>query len=334
MIEYLKKVGVGKRRFKDLSQEEAYTAEKMINEGNASPLQIGAFWSAERIKYASTEELKGFLKYHRENMEVVKTTVKPLDIAINYDGKDRSLHILPASIFIAVGTEIYIGGHGAEGIPSKYGVSYHQILEKMGAKTPSKIDTVKKSLEETGFGFVHQRLFAQKLFNLLPKRKEFGLRTYHNTMERMLNPYDTDKIITGVSHPPYIEKYTELAKYSGMNKITVFKGLEGGVEPFPNHETKLFIDGKESLIVHPDSINKEIVLQKIPMEENSKICISVLKEKRTPFTPFAILTAALLILAYRKTDEFEKAKDLAQESLLSGKAYEKFKKYCQIVEGG
>ncbi|MBK3332254.1 hypothetical protein GWK41_04135 [Persephonella atlantica] len=334
MIEYIKKVGAGKKRFKDLTTEEAYQVEKLISEGKATDLQTGAFWSAERIKYASVEELKGFLKYHRENIKTVDTEIKPLDIAVNYDGKDRSVHILPASIFIGAGAGTYIGGHGAENIPSKYGITYHQILEKMGARTPSNIDTVKKTLEKTGFGFVHQRVFAQKLFNLLPKRKEFGLRTYHNTMERMLNPYNTDRVITGVSHPPYIEKYTELARFAGMNKITVFKSLEGGVEPFPNHETKLFIDGRESLIVHPEGINKKIILQKLSPEENSKICISVLKEKETPYTPFAVLTAALLVIAYRKTESFEEAKELAQESLLSGRAYEKFKKYCEITQGG
>ncbi|MDQ7055615.1 MAG: hypothetical protein Q9M89_03660 [Persephonella sp.] len=332
MIEYLKKVGAGKKRFKDLSEKEAYSVEKLINEGEATDIQTGAFWSAERIKYASVEELKGFLKYHRENMKAVSTDVKPLDIAINYDGKDRSVHILPASIFIGAGAGIYLGGHGAEDIPSKRGITYHQVLEKMGAKTPSSIDTVKETLEKTGFGFVHQRIFAQKLFNLLPKRREFGLRTYHNTMERMLNPYNTDRVITGVSHPPYIEKYTELAKYAGMEKVTVFKSLEGGVEPFPNHETKVFIDGEENLIIHPDGINKELILKKITLEENSRICLSVLEEKNTPYTPFAVLTAALLIMAYRKTENFEEAKTLAQESLFSGKAYERFKKYCEITE--
>jgi len=329
MIEFLKKVGAGKKRFKDLTRKEAYDAEKMITDGKATDLQIGAFWSAQRIKYASVEELKGFLDLHTEYMTTIDTQIKPLDIAINYDGKDRSIHILPASIFISAGTGIYLSGHGAEDVPSKYGITYHQIIEKMGAKTPEKIDTVRKLLEKTGFGFIHQRLFAQKLFNLLPKRREFGLRTYHNTMERMLNPFKTDKVITGVSHPPYIQKYTELARYVGMERITVFKSLEGGVEPFPNHETDIYLNGKK-LTVYPEGIKKELILRKVSPEENGKICISVLKNENEDLIPFAVLTASILIMAYGNTQDLTEAKQMAEESLKSGKAYEKFKKYCEI----
>ena len=333
MIEFLKKVGAGKKRFKDLAREEAYSAEKMIIEGKATDLQTGAFWSAQRIKYASVEELKGFLDLHRKHATFIDTEIKPLDIAINYDGKDRSVHILPASIFISAGAGVFLSGHGAENVPSKYGITYHQILEKMGAKTPKKIDTVKKLLEKTGFGFAHQRLFAQKLFNILPKRREFGLRTYHNTMERMLNPFKTDRIITGVSHPPYIQKYTELAKHVGIERITVFKSLEGGVEPFPNHETVINLGGKR-ITVYPEGIKKELILRKVSPEENGKICLSILKNKDKDHTPFALLTASILIMGYGLTDNIDEARQMAQDSLRSGKAYERFKRYCEVSKEG
>ncbi|WP_457626521.1 anthranilate phosphoribosyltransferase [Persephonella sp.] len=331
MINFLKKVGAGKKRFKDLSVEEAYLAEKEIIENRATDIQIGAFWSAERIKYASVEELKGFIDLHREYMDYIETDIKPVDIAINYDGKDRSVHILPASIFIASGAGVFLGGHGAENVPSKYGITYHQILELMGAKIPEKKETIRKSIEETGFGFAHQRVFAQKLFNLLPKRREFGLRTYHNTMERMLNPYKTDKLITGVSHPPYIQKYTHLAQHVGIKRITVFKSLEGGVEPFPNHRTEIHIND-HTFTLHPENIKKELILKKISPEENAKICLQILKNENPECEPFAVLTASVLITAYGITDSIEKAKELAEESLFSGKALEKFKRYTEITQ--
>ncbi|SNZ08564.1 anthranilate phosphoribosyltransferase [Persephonella hydrogeniphila] len=331
MIDFLKKVGAGKKRFKDLSREEAYKAEKEIVENKATDIQIGAFWSAERIKYASVEELKGFIDFHREHICFIETDITPLDIAINYDGKDRSVHILPASIFIAAGAGAFLGGHGTENVPSKYGITYHHILELMGAKTPEKIDVIKKSLEETGFGFAHQRVFAQKLFNLLPKRREFGLRTYHNTMERMLNPFKTDRVITGVSHPPYIQKYTELAKHVGIKRITVFKSLEGGVEPFPNHETEIYINNQK-LTIYPEGIKKELILKKLSPEENAKICLQILKNEKSEYIPFAILTASLLIMAYGITDNTEEAIERANESLNSGEAFERFKKYTHITQ--
>jgi len=331
MLQFLKKVGAGKKRFKDLTQEEAYTAEKSIIDGRATDLQTGAFWSAERIKYASINELKGFIDAHREYMDFIDLPVKPLDLAVNYDGKDRSVHILPASIFIATSCGVYLSGHGAEKVPSKYGITYHQVLEKMGAKTPAKKETVVKALTETGFGFAHQSLFAQKLFNLMEKRREFGLRTYHNTMERMLNPFRTDRVITGVSHLPYIQKYTELARYVGMEKITVFKSLEGGIEPFPNHETKVFFNGRET-VVYPEGIDKNAVLRRITAEENGRLCLDLLQGKDRQLEEFALLTAGILMVAYGLYDSLPEAVEMGREALHSGKAYEKFKKYAEITE--
>ncbi len=331
MIEYLKIIGIGKKGAKDLTLNQAYEAEKMILNGKATDIQTGAFWSVIRYKYASIEELKGFLKANMENNDFLEVDIKPLDIAINYDGKNRTVHILPAAIFIASGGGAFISGHGAEDVPAKYGIPYYKILESMGCKTPEKKDTILKSLEKAGFGFYHQRLFNKKLYGLLPKRREFGLRTYHNTIERMLNPFKTDKVVTGVSHPPYIFKYFEIGKFAGFKRITVFKSLEGGVEPFPNHETKIFLND-ENFVIYPEGVIKEFILRRISPDENGKICISILKNEDKKFTDFALLTAGILLLAYGVVQNFDEALSLAEDSLRSGKAYDKFRKYVQITE--
>ncbi|WP_457623178.1 anthranilate phosphoribosyltransferase [Persephonella sp.] len=333
MLEYLKIIGIGKKGAVDLTVDQAYEAEKMILDGKATDIQTGAFWSVIRYKYASIEELKGFLKANMENNDFLETGIKPLDIAINYDGKNRTVHILPASIFIASGAGAYISGHGAEDVPAKYGTPYHRILELMGCKTPQSKETILKSLEVSGFGFYHQRLFNKKLYDILPKRREFGLRTYHNTIERMLNPFKTDKVITGVSHPPYIFKYFEIGKFAGFKRITVFKSLEGGVEPFPNHETKIFL-GDNEVIVYPEGVIKEFILRRISTEENAEICLSILKNEDQKYTNFALLTAGILLIGYGLTDKLDEALSLAEESLKSGKALEKFKMYAKITGEG
>ncbi|WP_457644641.1 anthranilate phosphoribosyltransferase [Persephonella sp.] len=333
MIEYLKVIGIGKKGSKDLTLNQAYEAEKMILDGGATDIQTGAFWSVIRYKYASIEELKGFLKANMENNDFIETDMKPLDIAINYDGKNRTVHILPASIFIASGAGAYMSGHGAEDVPAKYGVPYFKILEFMGCKTPESKDIIIKTLEKAGFGFYHQRLFNKKLYGILPKRREFGLRTYHNTIERMLNPFRTDKVITGVSHPPYIFKYFEIGRFAGFERITVFKSLEGGVEPFPNHETKISLNDK-NIVVYPEGVVKEFILRKISPEENAKICLSILKNEDRKYTNFALLTSGILLMAYGITENLDEAVSLSEESLKSGKAYEKFKIYAQITGEG
>lgn len=58
MISLLKEVGRGKRGARDLTYEEALQAAESILTGTATPVQIGAFLAAERIKMESVEEIR------------------------------------------------------------------------------------------------------------------------------------------------------------------------------------------------------------------------------------------------------------------------------------
>ncbi len=331
MIELLKKIGTGKKHSKDLTKEEAFEAEKFILEGKTTDIQTGAFWAFQRIKYPSLEELEGFIDANKVFLEKINTEIKSLDLAVNYDGKNKSLHILPASIFIAVSTGIFLSGQGEEDVPSKHGITYQSVLKHMGLKLSDSIPVFKKTLENIGFGFLYQRVFASKLYNLLPKRRQFGLRTYHNTIEKILNPLDTDKVIVGFTHTPYKEKYEHLSRYIGFKRITIVKGVEGGIEPFPDRENQIFVNGKTIPL-------EKKIYEKVPpsvsLEENAKICLDILKNGENPYTDYAVLTAGILIVAYGKTESIEEAVYIAEEGLKSGKAYERFKAYRDILEEG
>ncbi len=333
MLSYLKKVGVGKKHWKDLSYQEAYEANRKIINGEASDIQIGAFWEAIRLKYASLEELTGFLDSLKEDTEFVDTSdFKPLDLAVNYDGKDKSFHILPASIFIACGAGAKIVGHGNENVPSKNGITYHQVLNAMGCSYIKCKDELLKALEISGFSFYHQKYYNPKLSALLHKRREFGLRTYINTVEKIINPFKTTKVLVGFTHSNYLEKYIQLGYHSGFKDIYVVKGLEGGVEPFPDKETKIQTNKIISFSILPKENNENNIFytRNINVKENAEICISVLKNNDSPFKDWAILSAGLIIVASGLTSDMKDAVSMAEESLKTGTALESFELYRSI----
>ncbi|NPA53001.1 MAG: hypothetical protein GXO22_08910 [Aquificae bacterium] len=335
MIQYLKKVGVGKERSKDLSYEEAYDANKKVLNAEATDIQIGYFWGAMRMKYETDEELFGFLSSLKEEVDFVDSDeLCPLDLAVSYDGKNRSVHILPASIFIATGAGIKIVGHGNEKVPSKFGVTYHEILNAMGCLNISNPDEILKALELSGFSFYHQKFMNPKLASLLPKRQEFGLRNYLNTVEKMLNPFKTTKVIVGVAHNPYISKYIQLGLYSGYKEIFVVKGLEGGIEPFPNKDTKIVTNKIFSLTIRPKELQIEATptSQQLSIEENANLCLQILKNQQTPFNNWSLITAGLLLIAYGVTEDLKHAVDMAEDSLKTGAAYESFEIYRSLTK--
>ncbi len=331
MYKYLKKIGVGKERWKDLTYEEAFEANKKILNAEATDIQIGAFWGVMRVKYANIEELKGFIDSLREETHYIETDeFQPLDLGVGYDGKDKSIHILPAAIFIAAGAGAKIVGHGNERVPSKFGLTYHEVLKAMECDILFDTDEIAKSLELSGFAFYHQKIMNPKLASLLPKRQEFYMRTYLNTIEKLLNPFKTTKIIVGVAHSNFIDKYIQLCSYVGFKDIFVIRGLEGGIEPFPNRETKVCTNKIFSVAIRPKDKTHIDFAKEVSPEENAEICISVLKNEENVFKDWAIMTAGVLLLGYGLTDNITDAVHLAEESLNTNAAYECFEIYRSL----
>lgn len=333
MLIYLKKVGAGKERWKDLSYNEAYDAHKKILNKEATDIQIGAFWSAMRIKYATAEELNGFIDALRDETNYIDSDeIKPIDLAVGYDGKNKTVHILPAAIFIAAGTGVKIVGHGNENVPSKFGVTYHEVINAMGCSYQSDPDDILKTVELSGFGFYHQRYLNPKLASLLPKRQEFGLRNFLNTIEKMLNPFKTTKVLIGVTHQQFIAKYIQIGTHVGFKDIFLVNGLEGGIEPYTNRETKVTTNRIFSISIFPKKTETLKITEKTTVKENANLCIDILKNKDNPFREWALLTSAIIISAYNIENDIKKSITLAEESLNSGAAYECFEIYKSVTK--
>ena len=60
MQQLIAKIGKGQKGTKDLTWEEAKLAMRLILEGQAAPVQVGAFLMAMRIKMETVSELAAF----------------------------------------------------------------------------------------------------------------------------------------------------------------------------------------------------------------------------------------------------------------------------------
>jgi len=201
----------------------------------------------------------------------------------------------------------------------------------MGCKIYLNPNDILKALELSGFGFYHQELLNPRLASLLPERQEFGLRSFLNTIEKILNPFKTTKVLIGVTHSQFITKYIQIGVHTGFQDIFVIKGLEGGVEPFPDRETKVYTNKIFSLSIIPKDIKKNIKsIKNLSVKENADICLSVLKNEKNPFRDWALITAALIISAYELEDDIKRSFSIAEESLKSGAALECFELYRSL----
>ncbi len=335
--DYLKLVGVGKNGSKDLTYEQSIDCMKLFLNKEATTVQRSAFLMAERMKGESIDELKGFLKALKNETKTADLSdYKPMDIAVNYDGKNRSLHILPSAVFIASGVGLNSVSHGSDKVPAKYGTNMNDVLNTMGCENLKNESQVVEAVEKSGFAWYHQKYFLPKLYELLPERKEFALRTFFNVIEKLVNPFNTETILTGVFHGNYIQKLIPLSEITGFKKVVVFQSLESGIEPFPysNRKTRIADNEENQYLIESSEFGVNLSEDNInitDIKENAKINLQILENKENKFKNWAVLTSAILLFIGKKVNTIEEGIEESQYSLKNGYALEKFEAYKEIT---
>ncbi len=307
IMDYFKKLTKLKEHLQDLTREEARRATLDLLEGKLSTPKASALLTAMRIKGETPEELLGITETLRENLRYPQPERNALDLSVNYDGKVKSLSILPSAVVITNACGVKLTYHYAERVPVKEGITLADIFEEMDYKY------VNRDL----FVSIHQREFAPGLYKLLPLRRELGFRTFLNVVEKLLNPFNTRRVITSIFHKPYFEKLSSLCKALGFERWTVIKGLEGGIEPLTDRPTFFKVVEGEVQKFDPSSagidLPKRVETSEV-LGESVEINLKVLEGKATKeFINWALLTSAFLLFAYGSVEDLRQGFETARE---------------------
>jgi anthranilate phosphoribosyltransferase len=327
MIKILKKIKDEERRFNNFNYKEAFFLQKKILNSQVPDLELGFLFRIMEIKGETEEEIKGFLDAVRDEINYIDSDeIKPLNLPINYR-KKRTLNIFPASIFIAAGAGAKIAVHCNE----YNSCNFSEILEKMGCSYIENKSKILRALELSGFAFLNQKQYAPKLHILSKKVRELGFETYLDRLELFLNPFKTSKILLGTYTKSLVQKYMEIAYYMGFNNVFIINGLEGGIEPFIDRETKIYSNRIFGINIYPKGMNINPSSLKLTyVDQNAKVCLSILKNKNHTLTKWAVLTSAILLIAYGITEDLKEAIDMSEKSLKLNSANEMFEIYKNI----
>ncbi|MCW6034963.1 anthranilate phosphoribosyltransferase family protein [Spirulina subsalsa FACHB-351] len=259
--ELLKKIGSGPHTGRDLTREEAKTATLMILRQEATPAQIGAFMIAHRIKRPTGEELAGMLDAYDELCPRLSSLGGESEVVVlgtPYDGRSRTapVTVLTALILAASGLSVLL--HGAEKMPTKYGLPLVQIGQDLGVDFPAAtLPKVQQMLEQTGLGFFYTPSHFPDFTSLITYRDEIGKRPPFATLELIWSPYGGNyHLLAGYVHPPTEHFIQEALRLRDVEKYTLIKGLEGSCD-LPRDRTAIItcqdpgnFDQRERLKIH------------------------------------------------------------------------------------
>lgn len=336
LIEFMGIVGGGARVSKDLTHEQARDAMNALLDGAYHPVTFGSFTLAMRWKPETAEEMAGFADAMNGRI------VNPQDNAVipglvssagAYDGKVRTVNFEIAAAITAAAAGVPSLLHGSENIPAKRGMTPFHILKKLGWNPLRGVDEVKLDLQQNRFGYLHQTVVNPILCGLIDDRQQVGKRTFINSIEPLINPYQASVHIGGFFHRSFGELMSNATArmQTGWQRTLMVAGIEGSEEIKPgrsfvvewrNGEMKSFyIEPKDYGIVVSDedaASNFGGDIDAMADESAGLIQAYLQQSAPEPYRDMVLLNAGLRIYAAGKANEIEEGYRIAQETYNSG----------------
>jgi anthranilate phosphoribosyltransferase len=306
-------LGKGKQGSRPLTQEEAYSAMRMIMADEVEPLQLGAFMMLMRVKEETREELAGFIQAVRDSLKLPKgMTEVDLDWS-SYAGKRRHLPWFILSTLLLAENGIKVFMHGTRGHTN--GRVYTQdVLSFLGIEHAKSFEEAAGQIKQNNFSYLPLQYLCPKLYEIIEFRPLMGLRSPVHTLARMLNPFDAPCVMQGIFHPGYRPVHQEAALLLNQPHLAVIKGEGGEIERNPDLECLV-------QSVHNDELSDEVWP---PLFKKRHVKEDVLEPQRLSavwrgdiedeFAVGAITgTAAIALKLMKKANNINEAQEMAEQ---------------------
>lgn len=251
ITDLLKEVGRGKRGARDLTYEEAKRAAELILSLEATPVQIGAFLMAERIKMESIEELEAFVEVCRRSA-YREPIHQGIDCAGPYDGRTKSFYASFATSFLLAAAGLPVTLHSAASLPPKWGITLQELVKGLGiAMEELSRESIIRSAVKTGILLVPAERWCPPLQKLRYLREQLGMRTILNTVEKMIDYSYSPYITYGVFHNTVFERTAKVLSSLQYRRALIVQGAEGSEDLYIHRPTRTYLveEGEASLLV-------------------------------------------------------------------------------------
>ena len=313
---------------KTLSKETAKQALIDIAQGKINASQMACFLTVYMMRSIAVEELEGFRDAMLELCVATDLSqYNPIDLCgTGGDGKD-TFNISTIASFVVAGAGVKVAKHGNYGVSSTCGSS--NIMEYFGYKFTNDKGILKKQIEEAGICVMHAPLFHPAMKNIMPIRKELGVKTFFNMLGPMVNPAFPQNQLVGVFSLELSRLYGYLYQKTGKHFV-ILHSIDGYDEISLTGAFKMISNNKEQLL-QPEDIGFDTVKASElsggdTIQDSAKIFENVLNDTATKAQKNAVLAnAGMAVYCARPELGVEQAMAIAKESLESKKALKVFK---------
>lgn len=309
----------------NLTQKESEVIIKSMIDSSISPIQSAGILTALRMKGETTDEILGFIKVLRESM--LKVMVNGIVIDTCGTGGDGQgvFNVSTTVALVVAGMNVKVAKHGNRSASSLCGSA--DVLQALGVNIDLNPVDASKVLEKAGIVFLFAPLFHPAFKNIIPVRRELGIRTVFNFLGPFLNPASVKRQIIGVPNPALAQKLAKVAKKLNYEHL-ILVSSEDLLDEISISEKTQIIEIKKNRTriyqIQPEDYDiKKVSLQNVQggdSKRNAQIIKEILNGVKGPKRDIVVLNSAFAFLVSGNVKNIKEGIKLAEKSIDEGKA--------------
>ncbi len=298
--------------------------------------QIAALLTAIRMRGITVEELLGFRDGILETgVPALLDSPHYIDIVGTGGDQKNTFNISTCACFVVAGAGYKVAKHGNVAATSVSGAS--NVIQQHGVKFTNDMDVLNRSINEAGIVYLHAPLFARAMKFVAPIRKNISFPTLFNLLGPIVNPSQPKAQLLGVANLDQMRLYNSVYQkigidYGIVNSIDGYDeiSLTSDFKVTTNDYVKVFSPSDLGFpVAKPEDICGQSTSTK---EDAAKVFDAVLGNTATESQKNVVLVNAAFAIQVMESGKktIDECLAIARESLESGKALAKLKKFIEL----
>ncbi len=276
-------------------------AFESILAGEWTPIQVGAFASAVRVRGETADAIAAATRALRSHMTVVEHGL-PLVCDTCGTGGDgaMTLNVSTAAAIVVAACNVPVAKHGNRSISSHCGSA--DVIEALGVPIDLAPEKQADLLRDVNIAFLFAPAHHPALKHAAEARRELGVRTIFNALGPVANPARATHQVIGVYDDALRPMLARVLADLGTVRAWVVRSTDGLDEISPAAETRVSeVNGSD--VTERTITPEDFGLARAPLEairggnaaENAKSIETILMDADHAAASAVILTAAAML---------------------------------------
>jgi len=206
-----------------LSREETEELFGALMDGQVSEPIKAALLVALRMKGEAVSEISGAAAAMRRRVIAIPHTSEDVVDTCGTGGDGRgTFNISTAAALVAAAAGVAVAKHGNRSVSSKSGSA--DVLAALGVRIEIDPATAGQALDTVGITFLFAPLLHPAMREVMPVRRELGMRTIFNVLGPLTNPAGARRQVMGVYSQALVEPIGQVLRDLGAEHALVVHG--------------------------------------------------------------------------------------------------------------